>query len=416
MFLAPGESADKKNMDVVRAISANSAFIDENNWGVIPLAPTRAVRSNEVVELEEEAPRSGMGKGAQHSSTAGPLEQGVNSTAEPNHADFQALKHNVTSLPALVLTTASGDSRLGNVMDGRALTQLCRNGGVGLHEWLGRHKGEACSVLERERQEKGKYEMAHTLNSVFLAKSSAAMIQGLGFRLLLIEPEGFLKKRTNVSLKPCKLPEGQQQIREHDSFFLSCVPFLRAVLLPPADDDGAGCGRCKRGDVWHPTAPSVALCTDFGQQVQNRNPKTIENTLSNLRARLAAELGVTLEQLSAKVSLHVSYLADSAADLPLSDARSKDPAWSRDWCKPRPGMLLAAMAKWETACHETLAIGYDARDVLAAGAAGITYINGRALLHTDDPFSQLIKPGTALPTQAPADFNPGAQGFGFARS
>jgi len=180
VFLAPGESADKKNMDVVRAISANSVFIDENNWGVIPLAPTRAVRSNEVVELEEEAPRGG----AQYSSTTGPLEQGVSATTEPNHADFQALKHNVTSLPALVLTTASGDSRLGNVMDGRALTQLCRNGGVGLYEWLVRYKREAGALLERERQEKGNYELAHKLHSVFLARSSAAMIQGLGFRLV----------------------------------------------------------------------------------------------------------------------------------------------------------------------------------------------------------------------------------------
>ena len=79
---------------------------------------------------------NGTESGAQHSSTDGPL------AFLKVYMELGSYFFHVTSLLALALTTASGDSRLGNVMDGCAMTQLCRNGGVGLHEWLECHKGE----------------------------------------------------------------------------------------------------------------------------------------------------------------------------------------------------------------------------------------------------------------------------------
>ena len=380
VFLAPGESAQHKNQALVEALSANSGFIDAKFWGILPLAPTRGLCVQDVVAVDEEPPQ----KGGDDASTALTAQNTVGPLPEPNHGDYQAFSHQVHSLPALVLTTASGNSRIGRVCAGRELVKLCQHGGAELSAWLHKQHGAACSVLQREREEQRQSDMQKRLRPVFLARSSAAMIHGMEVRLLLIEPEGVLKKRTNVSLKRDKLPEGQEQDR--DSFLLSCVPFLRAVLLPA---DGAGCG-----SIWHPAAPSVALCTDFGQQVaEGKVRKTIDTTLDNLLARIAAELGVSLEHLFAKVSLHVSYDPDH----------------------DKSGLLRAGMTRWNRTPYESLCIGFDPRDRNAASDAGVPYISGHALLHTDDPHSQLIQPGTALPTQAPADFNPGARGFKSAR-
>ena len=71
---------------MVRALSRCRDFVNENNWGVVPLAPTRVSSPEHVVEYE------------------------------PSHGDLQVLKYNVTSLPSLLLLSTSGKSLLGEIL------------------------------------------------------------------------------------------------------------------------------------------------------------------------------------------------------------------------------------------------------------------------------------------------------------
>ncbi len=137
---------------------------------------------------------------------------------------------------------------------------------------------DACSraqVVDADEQEERRLrETERRLLPQFLAQSSATMIHQLESRLLVIEPENFLKRRANLTVK-C---EAKSQARL-DSFNADCVPLLRALLLLPAcqstgratEKGGEGGGeetRCEKTTAhvveWHPAAPFVALCTDFG--------------------------------------------------------------------------------------------------------------------------------------------------------
>lgn len=107
----------------------------------------------------------------------------------------------------------------------------------------------------------------------------------------MIEPEGFLKKRTNLTVR-C---EAKSQARL-DSFIAASVPLLRAVLLHPASQaassmqGSAGADEAQpASDVeWHPAAPVVALVTDFGEEEWRHKRCSaldkISTTLENLRS------------------------------------------------------------------------------------------------------------------------------------
>lgn len=52
-----------------------------------------------------------------------------------------------------------------------------------------------------------------------------------------------------------------------------------------------------------------------------------------------------------------------------------DPRWWREWRKPAPGMLLAAMNAAGTTPDKTLMVGDSTEDALAAEAAGCTFMD-----------------------------------------
>ena len=78
---------------------------------------------------------------------------------------------------------------------------------------------------------------------------------------------------------------------------------------------------------------------------------------------------------------YVSYHAEGApTPAAAPDAAIVAPAWSAEWCKPRPGMLLAAMDAAGVPPHETLMVGFDYVDREAAHAAETNYIPHEHLL------------------------------------
>lgn len=251
--------------------------------------------------------------------------------------------------------------------------------------------------------------------------------------LLLIEPEGILKKQCNVSLiDDASLAQGKRRrslfgAYRFDAFYTACVPFLRALLihLPPDGDDydatsgyGSGPGKHElRSD-----APSIAFVTNLGHLTSKLRPgeeklvgeATVRHVMYKLLKRVASELGVETAVLAKKVSLFISYcapgetaerrVAASGAEATPSGAAAVEPteekaraalaadafasswtmapedAWSATWAKPQPGMLHAAMAHHGVEPSNCLMIGYDFVDQEAASRAGIDYVDQQHLI------------------------------------
>jgi len=207
----------------------------------------------------------------------------------------------LASLPSLGVSPwrkLNQKAATGAVLSGDELKGLCKHPGGGLRRWLEDACSKAQVVDAGEQEERRQRAMETRLLPQFLAQSSAALIHGLESRLLIIEPEGFLKKRTNLTVK-C---EAKSQARL-DSFLAGCVPLLRALLLHPTcqitcratEQGGVGAGQktttsdemIARDVEWHPAAPLVALATDFGEE-DWRNKKhaaldKIAKTLEDLR-------------------------------------------------------------------------------------------------------------------------------------
>ena len=80
---------------------------------------------------------------------------------------------------------------------------MCSGDGCELRAWIERQRSAAQSVHVREGDVQHTRELVNTLQAQFIATSAADMVhQRLACKLLLIESEGLLKKRTNSTLNP----------------------------------------------------------------------------------------------------------------------------------------------------------------------------------------------------------------------
>lgn len=102
------------------------------------------------------------------------------------------------------------------------------------------------------------------------------------------------------------------------------------------------------------------------------NPRAYP-TAGDIEQRLQhilAELGVDGE-----LRLYISYryLTPQGEWTPVPEGQEANPRWQSDWRKPRPGMLLQAIADAGAAPHETLFVGDSDDDRQAAAQAGCAF-------------------------------------------
>ena len=147
-------------------------------------------------------------------------------------------------------------------------------------------------------------------------------------RLLLIEPEGVLKKQCNVSVVDDAQAAQSKRRRSlygaarHDAFYSACVPFFRALMLRlPVEGDSydptSAYGAVPHTAELRPDAPQLAFVTNFGHLTSKRRPgepdfvneAKVRLVLAKLLRRLASELGVKPELLEQRVSLWISFRA-----------------------------------------------------------------------------------------------------------
>ena len=427
--------------------------------------------------------------------------------ATPTHADLLAMECGVApscpeELPALVLRTADLTAQLFECKGRAALDALVRGGGGGGggggEGQRGGHENELQARL-RELAETAPEKRAKLHGAVRTswwaaraevkrarAAAAAAWVRKRRYKLLLIEPEGVLKRQCCKSVVPsadAALAKRRKSLfgaAKFDAFLPRCVRFLRALLLHLPAGDGGGDGGGEQGgdagggadgdgedapDKYEPEglygdgpprgvlradAPRIALVTNLGQLASRSRPgeeaerlwsrAEVDATLGALTERLASELGVAVDELRARVLLvpspYVSYraegdtraapppalaaafaeaaaaaattraaaIASDSADTTVAPAAAVATAhpgqvapaaehdaegarrallareWSAEWCKPRPGMLLAAMADAGVAPHEALMVGFDYADREAAHAAETNHISHDFLL------------------------------------
>lgn len=249
----------------------------------------------------------------------------------PSHADLLALEFGVapaSELPALVLVTADLQTRLLFCRGGAALAALVREGAGPLVEKLSglaseqrTHGGGAPTSWWRRAQERRSTRAAH----------AAAWVRARGCKLVLVEPEGVLKKQCNVSVvrsageAVAKRRASLWGAARNDAFYAACVPFLRALLLElPVSADGElqdpydplsqyGDGPPQRG-VLRTDAPRIALVSSIGHLVSKRRPgeaellpvQKVREVVAALVARLASELRAGAEAALEAVSRDAS--------------------------------------------------------------------------------------------------------------
>ena len=274
-----------------------------------------------------------------------------------------------------------------------------------------------------------------------------------GRKLVLLEPEGTMKKQCNISVVADSM-EARNKRRasmfgasRNDAFFAACVPFFRALLLhlPPDGDSydpNSAYGDGPAAAELRDDAPDIAFVTNLGHIASKCRPgetKTLEVekvrlVLAKLLARLASELGVPVEALARKVSVWISFCAHggghrvsidgptpppaappgavSTTDAPFRDLAStwagpRDGEQSEEWSKPEPGMLHAAMLHHRVEPHEALMIGYDMVDQEAAHRAGVDYVNQQHVIGFFDKETikdRLISAGVQASAKAPQSF------------
>ena len=176
---------------------------------------------------------------------------------------------------------------------------------------------------QRESQEDAAEAAAPAAELVpaFLAESTAEWVRMRGYKLLIINAEGTLKRAVNLAMPTAAGPKGG-----HDAFCADAVPLLRALLVAPASADtdparkaearGERGGEAAAGELRH-DAPRLALLSDLGHQCTERESgPLLEETrvravLDNLMTRLCNELALSAEarsQLKATTTVYHSFV------------------------------------------------------------------------------------------------------------
>ncbi|KAL1511549.1 hypothetical protein AB1Y20_006343 [Prymnesium parvum] len=442
-FLAEEEEA---NAPLLRALAEAREEVERVCWGVIFHQPDKLAGFTHAV-AEREPPLT------------------------PSHSDLLALDCAVepsTDLPALVLRTADLNDQLLTCKGAAALSALRQTSELPLKlralaaemesdgiEVTGVPGGRSALTIHPDRT--GWYRHLHE-KATGRAAEAAEWVRQQRFKLILIEPEGVLKKQCCIKLEPSAATAVARRRRslfgslKYDAFRPDCVLFLRALLLEHGDSGDTYDPESMYGDgpaagTLRPDAPCVAMVTNFGHLVSKARPgesrlleeAQVHETLANLVRRIASELGVSEASLLREGSEgkqplmppFISFRAPqrsepfssecdnaTAATAPLSnhmvvdergerdgrrvpdDAASHSPAshvtleeggavahrsspeWSSEWCKPRPGMLLAAMeASGVSDPRDVLMIGADFVDLEAAFHAKVNYM----------PFQHLVQ-------------------------
>ena len=435
-FLAE-DGSDAGNEPLLLALSAAATEVKEACWGVMLLEPSELA------------------------GRAGPDTYGREPPPTPSHADLLAFEFGIdpaAELPALILLTRDMQTRMFECKGAAALSGLAASSAAGLKRDL--HALASQEVIDTKPTTSWWRRMAERRTT--RAAEAAAWIRSRGVKLLLIEPEGILKKQTNISIVPSasialsKRRASLWGALRYDAFLVACVPFLRQLLLQlPHDGDaydadsqygnGPPIG-CLRAD-----APSIALVTNFGHVSSRARPgeaeeskvpeEKVRSVMAALMARLASELGLTDAQLSTKVSLRISFRAPGTTSrVPTSAPAPEEPKvltggatmvaaaaggvvlaiegeeWSEAWAKPQPGMLFDALEQHGVGASAALMVGYDFVDQEAASRAGVMYVNQQHLLgveNFDTGFDEknmnkeserIIEPGAAAKVRAPGSF------------
>ena len=473
-FLAEDEGAQRERNDaLLYAVAACREQIEAACWGMLCLQPS------ELAGLSEVAADG----------------RPVNMT--PLHADLLALEFGIEpsfELPALVLLTADLQESMLCVKGAAEMAELQATAGEQLRGALVKLSSRECSSLtgkklslwKRMHEQRtmsaqaaaewvraaawmSKEARQEPLQARYEPQSVPALLSPK-LRLLMIEPEGILKKQCNISVvgsATTALAKRRKSLwgaARKDSFLSACVPFLRALLihLPQDTDDYDPTSMFGEGPpsaTLRNDAPEIALVTNLGHLVSKHRPgesmlleeRQVRRVLATLLRRLASELGVGEAALAAKVSVFVSYrapgvdgdgaaLAATASALQQQQREAKPPSdkvlalereldeglvatwaaarhdeWSAEWAKPCPGMLLAAMRHHGVEAAQALMVGYDFNDLEAASRAGVAYIDQRHLLgvesfdvgfDADRIADRLIKPGVKTGAKAPDSFAP----------
>ena len=378
-FLLAFLSADDDNRALLHVLAQAAQDIEDKCWGVLCFQPDALA------------------------GTDGPRSDGREPPGTPSHADLLALEFGIRPaehLPALVLVNADLSNRLLLCKGGAAVRELVRDAAAPLKqrlEVLGMENvapQKELSLWRRQREER--------TARAFAAANWVREI--VGCRLLLIEPEGCMKKQINTSLvtsaaKALAKRRTSWMAERLDSFYTSCVSFFRALLLTfpfseaggdPYDDydPKSHYGNGPPPGTLRDDAPSIALVTNLGHLVSRPRPgesttlteDKVKEILSSLVTRLSSELGVEEEALRKKLTVDVSYRAHGVSTLPPG-ADAESPEWSDAWSKPQAGMLNHAMAKHGvTSPSDVLMIGYDFVDQEAAANVGIHYVDQKHLI------------------------------------
>lgn len=99
-------------------------------------------------------------------------------------------------------------------------------------------------------------------------------------------------------------------------------------------------------------------------------------TADDVRKHLIAILKQFPPQIRGFIEVFVCYAYQAKSNQkwsPTPENRGVEDGWDRDWRKPAPGMLLAAMRKAQVAPEDTLMVGDAAEDEQAARAAGCAF-------------------------------------------
>lgn len=421
-----GEATDEPfNRQLVCELSLARSLVDDRCWGVQFLRPSPNYDAQ--------------------------WRAGASTTAEPpppTYSDLAALQYEIAALPALLLISPNGHHPMVRISGRRELQAhgfVVGDGGRPINA-DGGSGGDAstsalASLLQRTAAESEESRRKHSLHvqskqemklvPSFLGESSAEWIRMQGYRLLILNAEGTLKKPVNLAM-PTAPSAGKGG---HDAFYGHAVPLLRALLVAAIDDEtvksegtgGGESGGSAAGILRH-DAPRLALLSDLGHQcVERESGPLLEETkvrtvLSNLVLRLCYELQLSAaasKSLVATTSVYHSFTPMSKPE-PTDKAIFHEPSragneWSHDWCRPNAGALLQALQDAAVEASEALVVCVNANDDLAASVAGIASIWFQDLLG-GAPAGQVRVPTKKGPRgggvaqsggRAPAAFVPG---------
>ena len=400
LVLLLSRNDDDLNGRLLRDASEAHATIEERCWGLLVLQSSRAAYD-------------------------AAWSDGLSTTVEPpppSHSDLVALQYDVAALPALLLLSPNGKHVVSKLAGEQELVShgLCLGGGStggGSADGGGTTDGGALAelllgestsreVASSRGKEVHRRDVASQMSKVsdFAGESSSQWIQQCGWRLLIINCEGVLKKPGGLSMPPvAPLRDGA-----NDAFRSYAVPFLKALLA--AD-----------GEL-HEAAPHIALVSDLGHQASERasggellDETRVRRVLDELNVRLGNELGLSpsaARELSARTRVYHNFLPLSMPE-PSDDEKRRDPRraapeWTHAWCRPRPGQLLQALKDYGVQPLEALMVGVSDKDEDAADAAGIASIRHDRLL-SGMPHEYVCLPGQRTRCgngKAPAAFVP----------